>query len=112
MAADRRYWVWKAEDVQAFFDGMGEDGVHEGGSRGIYITDFVERALDDAEVLRLKDSTVGPILHQYASSITTIIELAKEYDLPIDLDVLRNKADWAHSAALRAETHPDKRIPD
>ena len=108
----RKYWVWKGEDVEAFFEGMGAEGVHEGGTEGIYITDFVDRALDDAEVLRLKDITVAPILHHYASSITTLIELAKEFGLDIDLDALRVKADWAHEAALRAETHPGKRIPD
>lgn len=109
---DSKYVVFKSEDWSLFADAMGEDGVHQGGQFGIYITELSDRMLSDAEVIRHQDITAAPIFHHYASAIETILELAQQVGLNVNEADLRQVADHFHQAAVAAENHPHRKLPD
>lgn len=67
--------------------------------------------LPDAEVIRWQDIASPQMFHHYSGVILTLIELAKIYDLPLDIPNLQAISDHFHDAAVGAE-EADHKIPD
>lgn len=108
--SDNKYITFKREDWRRFCDGMGEDGVHSGGSLGIDINEFAESALEDAVVIRTKDPFAGPALHSYAAGINLYVNLSH-----VNGEVarhLREVAHYFHERALEADSEQIVKLPD
>jgi hypothetical protein len=116
---DDKYVVFKKEDIDQFYDGMGEDGVHCGGSAGIFITDLVERVVSDAVVIRRQDVFAPPALDAYANLISATVTLMVDQgafipgvdEEPPAVKRLREISEYFHEQAAQSwDTH--RKIPD
>lgn len=78
----------------------------------------VQMLLQDAEVIRHQDVTSAPIFHAYAGIILSYVEVLSTIGDPdpyIESEVIQGLqaiADHFHEAALKAEKHPAKKLPD
>ncbi len=72
---------------------------------------FVGPLLKDCVVIRLQDRFAAAGLHGYASAIQSVIEAAKEADVPLP-DNLEDIRDYFFEMAEAAEQHPNKKWPD
>lgn len=76
---------------------------------------FLECLLD-AQVIREKDTTAGPIFHMYSNLIRSYMDLLEDADaLPISRARLEEVADHFHLAGLRADrarSAGESKLPD
>lgn len=77
---------------------------------GSIVNDIMSRELEDAVVIRKRDSLAAPVLHTYASLAQTTIDILKEVgvEAPESLDQIR---DHFWEQASEAEAYPVKRLP-
>jgi hypothetical protein len=72
----------------------------------------------DAVVIRLQDIFAGPALHAYASSISTVMEIAQASDTPVSVfrpeqwERLNQIRDYFFQQALEADDIRTKKVPD
>jgi hypothetical protein len=74
------------------------------------VSDIMGRELDDAVVIRKRDSLAAPVLHTYASLAQTSIDILHEVgvEAPESLSQIR---DHFWNEASEAEAYPVKRLP-
>ena len=77
---------------------------------GSIVNDILGRELDDAVVIRKRDSLAAPVLHTYASLAQTAIDILHEVgvEAPESLGQIR---DHFWQEANEAEAVPVKRLP-
>lgn len=97
---DEKYVVFKRQDWLDFCEGMGEDGVHCGGSAGIYITDLADRPLNDATVIRGQDLLAQPLLSVYVDMLAVILKTGGLSDA--ERVNLQRTSDYFHDRAAEA----------
>lgn len=99
-----KYLVIKKADLAKLIES------HKGGP-SVLSQEFLDLELPDAEVIRWQDIASPQMFHHYSGVILTLIELAKIYDLPLDIPNLQAISDHFHDAAVGAE-EAEHKIPD
>lgn len=112
MADDEKYAVFKADDWNTIVDKAAEDA----GYNVMVSTEWFNRMLQDAVVIRTQDIFAGPGLSAYANCIQTAIDLMREVAQPVSLTEhitrLEEIRDYFFERAQEAFDRPDKHIPD
>ena len=108
---DQKYVSFKREDWLAFCEGMGEEGVHCDGSKGIYITDLADRTIHDGIVLRMKDVFTATALHAYTNAVQNAIEVLEHINAPVP-EYLYQVRDYFHGLAQASGENTERKLPD